>query len=130
MKDRQRERKKDRKKERKKEYWQKSVTEMVIKYMYITLKTTFTSTCYILTNKSCTWLRMTRHINRRNLKGKRVGKRERKKDRQWERNKGRKKGRKKERKRQDSDNYIHVHYTKHYIYLPTSVALDWEWRGI
>ena len=65
--------------------------------MYITLKTTFTSTCYILTNKCCTWLRMTMHMNRRELTGIKSGK-EIKKDRQWERKKDRKKGRKKERK--------------------------------
>ena len=77
---------------------------MVIKYMYITLNTTFTSTCYILTNKCCTWLRMTRHINRRNLQGKRGVKRERKTDREKERKTERKKERKKERVlRQDSD---------------------------
>ena len=93
-KDRQWERKKDRKKERKKEYWDKTVTKVVIKYMYITLNTTFTSTCYILTNKCCTWLRMTRHINRRNLQGKRGVKREWKTDREKERNTERKKGRK------------------------------------
>ena len=91
MKDRQRERKKDRKKERKKEYWDKTVTKVVIKYMYITLKTTFTSTCYILTNKCCTWLRMTRHMNRRNLQGKRGVKRERQTERKKERQKERKK---------------------------------------
>ena len=73
---------------------------MVIKYMYITVNTTFTSTSYLLTNKCCTWLRMTRHMNRRNILGK-EGK-EIKKDRQWERKKDRKKERKKERKRQDS----------------------------
>ena len=66
--------------------------------MYITLNTTFTSTCYILTNKCCTWLRMTRHINRRNLQGK--GGKERKKDRQRERKKDRKKEIKKERKKE------------------------------
>ena len=98
MKDRQRERKKYRKKERKKEYWDKTVTKVVIKYMYITLKTTFTSTCYILTNKCCTWLRMTRHINRRNLQGEK-GCKERKKDRQRER----KKERKKERRKKERD---------------------------
>ena len=97
MKDRQRERKKYRKKERKKEYWDKTMTKVVIKYMYITLKTTFTSTCYILTNKCCTWLRMTRHINRRNLQGKRVGKKERKTDSEKERKTERKEERKKER---------------------------------
>ena len=85
-------REKERRKERKKEYWQKSVTEMVIIYMYITLKTTFTSTCYILTNKCCTWLRMTRHIIGRKLREKR-GK-ERMKDRQRELKKDRKKERK------------------------------------
>ena len=72
--------------------------------MYITLNTTFTSTCYILTNKYCTWLRMTRHINRRNLQGERGGKRERKTDREEVRKTERKKERKKERVlRQDSD---------------------------
>ena len=50
-KDRQRDWKKDRMKERKKERWDKTLTDSVIKYMYITLYTTFTSTCYILTNK-------------------------------------------------------------------------------
>ena len=90
-------REKERKKERKKEYWEKSVTKVVIKYMYITLNTTFTSTCYILTNKCCTWLRMTRHINRRNLQGKRGGKRERKTDSEKERKTERKEERKKER---------------------------------
>ena len=70
--------------------------------MYITLNTTFTSTCYILTNKCCTWLRMTRHINRRNLQEKRGRKRERKTDREKERRT--EKERKKERVlRQDSD---------------------------
>ena len=106
MKDRQRERKKDRKKgkkERKKEYWDKTVTMMVIKYMYITLNTTFTSTCYILTNKCCTWLRMTRHMNRRNLLGKRGGKRERKTDREKERKTERKEERKKERDKTVTD---------------------------
>ena len=71
--------------------------------MYITLKTTFTSTCYILTSISVAldwewrgiWIEGT-------YMGKRRGK-EIKKDRQWERKKDRKKGRKKERKRQDSD---------------------------
>ena len=87
-------REKETKKEGKKEYWQKSVTEIVIKYMYITLNTTFTSTCYILTNKCCTWLRMTRHMNRRNLQGKRLGKRERKTDSEKERKTERKKERK------------------------------------
>ena len=89
-------REKERKKERKKEYWQKSVTEIVIRYMYITLNTTFTSTCYILTNKCCTWLRMTRHMNRRNLQRKSLGKRERKTDSEKERKTERKKERKKE----------------------------------
>ena len=70
--------------------------------MYITLNTTFTSTCYIHTNKCCTWLRMTRHINRRNLQGKRGGKRERKTDSEKERKTERKEERKKEL-RQDSD---------------------------
>ena len=65
--------------------------------MYITLNTTFTSTCYILTNKCCTWLRMTRHMNRRNLQGKRG---EREKERQTERKKERQKERKKERKKE------------------------------
>ena len=87
-------REKERKKERKKEYWQKSVTEIVINYMYITLNTTFTSTCYILTNKCCTWLRMTRHIHRRNQQGKRGVKREWKTDREKERQTERKKERK------------------------------------
>ena len=96
MKDRERERKKYRKKERKKEYWDKTLTKVVIKYMYITQKTTFTSTCYILTNKCCTWLRMTRHINRRNLQGKRVGNKERKTDSEKERKAERKEERKKE----------------------------------
>ena len=45
-KDRQWERKKDRKKGRKKERWDKTVAQSVFKYMYITLNTTFTSTCY------------------------------------------------------------------------------------
>ena len=98
--DREKERKTERKKERKKE---RELTQdsdkVVIKYMYITLKTTFTSTCYILTNKCCTWLRMTRHINRRNLQGKRGVKREWKTDREKERKTERKKERKKERKR-------------------------------
>ena len=116
MKDRQRERKKDRKKERKKEYWDKTVTKVVIKYMYITLKTTFTSTCYILTNKCCTWLRMTRHINRRNLQGKGRRQRETKTDREKERNKERKKERIVTKVSDRDGNYIHVHYTKHYIY--------------
>ena len=108
--DREKERQKERKKERK--YWDKTVTKMVIKYMYIKLNTTFTSTCYIHTNKCCTWLRMTRHINRRNLQEKRKAT-ERNKDRQRER----KKERKKVRKVSDRDgNYIHVHYTKDYIY--------------
>ena len=90
--DNEKERKPERMKERKKER-DKTVTKMVIKYMYIILKTTFTSICYILTNKCCTWLRMTRNINRRNLKEKR---------RATERMKDRKK--KKERKmRQGSD---------------------------
>ena len=95
-------REKERKKERKKEYWQKSVTEIVIKYMYITLNTTFTSTCYILTNKCCTWLRMTRHIW---IEGTyREKDWEREKERQTERKKERQKERKKERVlRQDSD---------------------------
>ena len=103
--ERQTERKKERQKERKKEeYWDKTVTKVVIKYMYITLKTTFTSTCYILTNKCCTWLRMTNHINRRNLKGKRGVKREWKTDREKERKTERNKERKKERVlRQDRD---------------------------
>ena len=85
--------------------------------MYITLKTTFTSTCYILTNKCCTWLRMTRHINRRNL--------QEKKDRE-ERGM-------KERKSEMVIIYMYItllHLQVHVIYLPTSVALDWEWRGI
>ena len=90
--DREKERQKETKKERKKEYWDKTVTKVEIKYMYITLKTTFTSTCYILTNKCCTWLRMTRHMNRRNLQGKRRAT-ERNKDRQRERKKERKKER-------------------------------------
>ena len=84
--------------------------------MYITVNTTFISTCYILNNKCCTWLRMTRHVNGRNQQGKRGVKREWKTD--WE--KERKTERKKERVlRQDSDkggNWIHVHYTKDYIY--------------
>ena len=67
MKDRQRERKTEQKKERKKEesvLRQDSdkggnrivtkVSDRDGKYMYITLNTTFTSTCYILTNKCCT----------------------------------------------------------------------------
>ena len=96
-KERQTVRKKERQKERKKERnWDKTVTKMVIKYMYIILNTTFTSTCYILTNKCCTWLRMTRHINRRNLQGKEGRKRERKTDREKERKTERKKERKKE----------------------------------
>ena len=91
-------------KERKKERWDKTVTDSVIKYMYITLNTTYTSACYILTNKCCTWLRMTRHIYRRNLQGRRGGQRERKTDREIDRKKDRKKERKKERKmRQGSD---------------------------
>ena len=117
-KERQKERKKEWKKERKKVFRQES-EKVVIKYMYITLHTTFTSTCYILTNKCWTWLRMTRHINRRNLQEKRKAT-ERNKDRQRERKKERKTRRKKERivtKVSDRDcNYIHVHYTKHYIY--------------
>ena len=108
MKDRQRERKKYRKKERKKEYWDKTVTKVVIKYMYITLKTTFTSTCYILTNKCCTWLRMTRHINRRNLQGKRVGKKERKTDSEKERKAERKEERKKERDKTVIITYMYI----------------------
>ena len=87
--------KKDRKKGRKKER-DKTVTEIVIKYMYITLNTTFTSTCYILTNKCCTWLRMTRHMNKRNLRGKSLGKRERNTDSEKERKTERKEERKKE----------------------------------
>ena len=72
--------------------------------MYITLNTTFTSTCYMLTKKCCTWLRMTRHINRSNLQGKRGGKREWKTDREKEWKTEREKERKKERLlRQDSD---------------------------
>ena len=51
--DREIERKTERKEERRKER-DKTVTKMVIKYMYIILNTTFTSTCYILTNKCCT----------------------------------------------------------------------------
>ena len=96
-KDRQRERKKDRKKEIKKERKKerksiKTSEKLVIKYMYITLNTTFTSTSYLLTNKCCTWLRMTRHINRRNLQEKGLAT-ERNKDRQRERKKERKKER-------------------------------------
>ena len=85
------ERQKERKKERKKENWDKTVIKVVIKYIYITLNTTFTSTCYILTNKCFTCLRMTSHLNRRNLQGKRVGKKETKTDREKERKKERKK---------------------------------------
>ena len=48
---RQNERKKERKKER---VLRQESEKLVIKYMYITLNTTFTSTCYILTNKCCT----------------------------------------------------------------------------
>ena len=84
-------------KERMKERWDKTVTDSVIKYMYITLNTTYTSACYILTNKCCTWLRMTRHIYRRNLQGRRGGQRERKTDREIDRKKDGKKERKKER---------------------------------
>ena len=69
-KDRQRERKKEKKKEeriltftkermtrhmnKERRERDKTVTKMVITYMYIILNTTFTSTCYILTNKCCT----------------------------------------------------------------------------
>ena len=59
-KDRQRERKKtERKIERKKERKEERVLrqesdKLVIKYMYITLNTAFTSTSYLLTNKCCT----------------------------------------------------------------------------
>ena len=67
-----------------------------IKYMYIKVNTTFTSTCYILINKCCTSLRMTRHMNRRNLRGKSLGKRERKTDSEKERKTERKEERKKE----------------------------------
>ena len=104
-KDRQRDRKKDRMKERKNERWDKTVTDSVIKYMYITLNTTYTSACYILTNMCCTWLRMTRHIYRRNLHGRRGGQRERKTDREIdsERKIERKKERKKDKMRQGSD---------------------------
>ena len=86
MKDRKRYRKKDRKNERKKERWDKTVTDSVIKYMYITQYTTFTCTCYILTNKCCTWLRITRHINRRNLQEKKGRQRERKTERKRKNN--------------------------------------------
>ena len=57
---RQKERKKERKKEmkerkKKKERVLRQESEkLVIKYMYITLNTTFTSTSYLLTNKCCT----------------------------------------------------------------------------
>ena len=75
--------------------------------MCITLNTTFTSTCYILTNKYGTWLRMTRHTNRRKLQGKRVVKRERKTDRENEkREKERKKERNKERKKEYWDKKV------------------------
>ena len=45
------ERKTERKKER---ILRQDSDKVVIKYMYITQNTTFTSTCYILTNKCCT----------------------------------------------------------------------------
>ena len=92
--DSEKERKTERK--RKKERWDKAVTQSETKNMYITLDSTFTSTCYILTNKYCTWLRMTRHINRRNLQGERGGKRERKTDREIERKTERNKERNKD----------------------------------
>ena len=101
--ERKKERQKERKKERKKERVRQESEKVVIKYMYITLNTTFTSTCYILTNKCCTWLRMTRHINRRNLQGKKEGDREN--ERQTERKKERQKERKKERKNSDKSQW-------------------------
>ena len=45
------------------------------------------STCYILTNKCCTWLRMTRHINRDKKVRETKRQRERKKERKEERKK-------------------------------------------
>ena len=83
--DREIERKTERKKERNKVLRQYSDRQVEIKYMYITVNTTFTSTCYILTNKCCTWLRITRHMNRRNQQGKRGVKKEWKTDREKER---------------------------------------------
>ena len=87
--------------------------------MYIILNTSFTCTCYILTKKCCTWLRMTRHINGRNLQGKGGGKREWKTDREKERKTEREKERKKERVlRQDSDRQVVIKYM--YIKLNTT----------
>ena len=39
----------------KKGRWDKTVIDSEIKYMYITVNTTFTCTCYLLINKCCTW---------------------------------------------------------------------------
>ena len=73
------------------------MTDSVIKYMYITLYTTFTCTCLYTYQQvfALDW-EWTRHINRRKPTGEKGGK-DRKKDRQRERKKTeRKKERKKE----------------------------------
>ena len=65
--------------------------------MYITVNTTFTSTCYILTNKCCSLIENDEAYKQKEPTGKKRFK-VRMKDRQRERKKDRKKERKKESK--------------------------------